>query len=101
MRQSDIDALASAVEELHGAPAVFVRTEPVEERSGDTMVWKGTVSVFRLDGHASATLCYAWAAPSDATHRERFYAVLHAAPVDSPAMAVRASLLAEAREKKS
>jgi len=95
------DALAIAVEKLHGGKATFERTEAVEERAGDLVVWKGSVSVYKLTEHTTATLCYAWIVPADVTHRERYIAVLHAGKIDSPAQAVRASLLAESRSKKS
>ena len=101
MSQSDLEVLAAAVEKMHGGKTTFERTEVVEERAGDLVVWKGSVSIFALSEHPTATLCYAWIVPADATHRERYVAVLHAGKIDSPAQAVRASLLAEARAKKS
>lgn len=61
-------------------------------------VWEGDVQVFALVGHPTAKRCYAWSHASEGTKR-RFYAVLHAPPVDSPLTAVRASIVVEAKKK--
>ena len=53
-------------------------------------VWEGEVLVFELEDHPTAHLCYAWEVDGRVT------AVLHTGPVDSPAKAVRASILADA-----
>ena len=62
------------------------------------MVWEGEVQVFALKGHRSASRCYAWSHATEGAKR-RFYAVLHTPPVDSPVVAVRASIAADARKK--
>ena len=91
-----LESLQRAVEQLHGVPARFVGSTPVQERAGAQTVWEGIVSQFDLDGHATATRCYAWSvAPSVENPREKFYAVLQTDVVDSPAKAVRASIVAD------
>ncbi len=56
----------------------------------------GDVEVFDLVGHANVRRGYAWSEATTGTKR-RFFAVLHVPPVDSPAKAVRASILADAK----
>lgn len=96
-----VAALTAAVEKLHGVPAVFVGTREVHERHNGQTVWKGTVSLFSLTEHPLATQCYAWSVPASGEARERFYAVLHTAEVDTPEKAVRASIVADARAKRA
>jgi hypothetical protein len=59
-------------------------------------VWSGDVEVFALTGHPFATKAYAWSEATTGTKR-RFLAVLHVAPIDSAAKAVRGSILADAK----
>ncbi len=56
------------------------------------MVWEGEVLSFILQGHPTATTCYAWELDGEVT------AVLGVGPVDSPEAAVRASILADGEE---
>jgi hypothetical protein len=69
--------------EAHLVDRVFVR-----ERFHGEPAWDGEVLVFALNDHA-APLCYAWELDGELT------AVLHEPPVDSPAAAVRAAIMAE------
>jgi hypothetical protein len=55
-------------------------------------VWEGDVYVFGLLGHPNTDRAYAWT-----TAGGRTYAVLHCGPVNSPEMAVRASIVQEYR----
>ncbi len=93
---SEIVELQGAILKLHEAHAEHVESVPVREVFQGQLVWDGTVEVFDLTGHATATRAYAWAHEADSGGR-RFVAVLHAAPVDSPLKAVRAALVAEHR----
>ncbi|MDO8750484.1 MAG: hypothetical protein Q7K03_05000 [Dehalococcoidia bacterium] len=61
-------------------------------------VWEGTVQVFELQGHPTASRCYAWSHATQGKKR-RFVAVLHQGPVDSPEKAVRAAIVQHVREK--
>ncbi len=56
-------------------------------------VWDGTVEVFDLEGHPTATRCYAWSHAVDGSEKRRYVAVLHEGPVDSPEAAVRAAIV--------
>ncbi len=89
------DSLRAAVEKMHKCRATFRRVVRVHEAYGGETVWEGEVSVFDLEGHPTATICYAWANPIEGSDRQRFYAILHAGPVESAADAVRAAIAEE------
>ncbi len=92
--------LAQAVESQHGGTAMLTQSVPIREMHGDQVAWEGVVHVFDLTGHPNATRAYAWSTLLDeASGRRRFYAVLHAGPVQSPADAVRAAIVADHRGK--
>ena len=94
-----IDELREAVEHMHGVPATFVESVDVDERFQGAIVWQGSVKVFALANHPSgATRAYAWSHRTEGTRR-KFKAVLGVPPVDGAVMAVRASIVAESRQK--
>lgn len=95
-----VDQLQRAVEDQHGGKAVLVGAEPVKETFNGQTVWEGTVHVFDLDGHPSATRAYAWSSPVEGSAKRRFYAVLHLGGIRGPADAVRAAIVAENRKSK-
>ena len=68
-----------------------------EEYEGEA-VWDGDVFVFDLLDHQGAKVAYGWSDPVPGSDRRRFYAVLHAGPVDSPEKAVRAAIVSEYRQ---
>ncbi len=92
-----LEALQNAVEGQYGCGATFDRV--VERYQGQT-VWDGTVHIFKLTGHLTATECYAWSDPIPGSDRRRFYAVLRAVPVTSPEEAVGAAIVHEHRKAK-
>ena len=88
--------LKEGVERLHGCKATWLESaEMTETFSGET-VWEGSVEVFEIQGHPTATRCYAWTSPTNG--KDRIYAVLHLPPVDSPVTAVRASIVQDRHE---
>lgn len=92
-------ALRDAISRLHGCESSYAESMPVHEEFEGQVVWDGIVHVFDLQGHPTATRAYAWAhATLDEPARQRFVAVLHQGPVDSPLAAVRAAIVKEARE---
>lgn len=100
MHEVSAKELAEAVESQHGGNASLVQAVPVREEFNGELAWEGVVHVFHLEGHPGANRAYAWSAVMDEeTGRMRFYAVLHAGPVKSPADAVRAALVAEHRAR--
>lgn len=98
MDPAGLPALEDAIRHMHGAEPSYLESVPVQETFQGQVVWEGEVQVFALKGHPSAQRCYAWSHATEGAKR-RFYAVLHAPPVDSPAAAVRASIVADARKK--
>jgi hypothetical protein len=99
MDPAGLPALVDAIRDMHDCEATWVESVPVHEVFQGATVWEGEVQVFDVAGHPTATRCYAWSHATEGTKR-RFYAVLHVPPVDSPAAAVRASVVADARAKK-
>src|SRR6185503_9516051 len=91
--------LKKAVESQHGGVAHYVQSVPVKEQFREQPVWEGTVAIFDLRSSPSGcNRAYAWSYELDDGKR-RFFAVLHAGPIDSPASAVRAAIVAEQRAK--
>ena len=90
--------LEQAIRNLHGCESAWVKKVPVTEVFDGDVVWEGVVHVFELHGHPSATRCYAWSHPIEGSTKHKYFAVLHAGPVDSPQAAVRAAIVAEHRK---
>ena len=99
MDPAGLPALVEAIRHLHGCGATFVSSVPVHETLLGSTVWDGEVQVFALQGHPTAKLAYAWSHATEGAKR-RFVAVLHEPPVISPADAVRASIVADAKGRK-
>lgn len=97
MPEAPVEALQQAVEGLHDCRASFNRTEQVTETFQGQTAWEGTVHVFDLQGHETASVAYAWSEPVGGSEKRRFYAILKAGPVKSSADAVRASIVESAR----
>ncbi len=92
-----IEDLKRSVETQHGGNARFVEVAPVSEVFQGRPVWEGTVHVFDLEGHPTATRAYAWSSPIKGSAKRRFFAVLRTGGIKSPADAVRAAIVAEHR----
>jgi len=92
--------LKLAVERTHGGTATYVQSVPVKETHNGQTVWEGMVALFHLAGHPQATRAYAWSSPIEGSQNRRFHAVLHMGGIKSPADAVRAAIVAEARAAK-
>jgi hypothetical protein len=92
--------LKLAIESQHGGKATLAQSVPVKETHEGATVWEGVVHVFDLAGHPKATRAYAWSSPVEGSDNRRFYAVLHMGGIESPADAVRAAIVAEARSGK-
>ena len=90
-----IPPLADAIRHKLGALPTHVETVHVREMFGGAIVWEGDVEVFTV-AHALASRCFAWSETTTGTKR-RVFVVLAVAAITSPAAAVRASILADAR----
>jgi hypothetical protein len=99
MTEVALSELKRAIESQHGGRASYVQSVPVHEEHNGQAVWDGTVAVFDLADHPKATRAYAWSSPVEGSDNRRFYAVLHMGGIKSPADAVRAAIVAEARAK--
>lgn len=66
-----------AIRDLHNCDSTWIESVSVKETFEGQIVWEGTVEVFDLDGHLTATRCYAWSHAVDGSERRRFVAVLH------------------------
>lgn len=78
-----------AIQATHGTRSDLLERVPVHETFEGEPVWEGEVLVFQLLDHPAASRCYAWEVDGRVT------AVLGVGAVDSPVMAVRASILAD------
>jgi hypothetical protein len=98
MSEATASELKLAVEFQHGGMATFVQSVPIHEEHNGQTVWDGTVHVFDLAGHPTATRAYAWSYERPDGKR-RFFAVLHIGGITGPREAVRAAIVAEQRAK--
>lgn len=97
-----VEVLEEAIRNLHDCKASWVASVPVKEVFQGQTVWEGTVQVFGLSGHSTATRCYAWSYVTDEkTGKRKFFAVLHQGPINSPEAAVSAAIVAEYRNTPS
>ncbi len=92
---ASITSLRQAVETQLGGLATLRAIARVTEPSEGEVAWDGTVAVFNLFDHPTAEIAYVWPDPVPGLDHPRFYAVLHAGPVDSPEKAVKAAMLSE------
>ena len=89
------DPLQEAVQNLHKCKATFREVVHVIDHFERLTAWEGEVHVFDLEGHPTASVCYAWSSAIEGSDKRKFYAVLHALPVRSPIEAVRASIVSD------
>jgi hypothetical protein len=87
--QEALDGLRDAIKTTHGCDSRWVETVKLDET-----FFRDEVHVFDLEGHPTATRCYAWWSAPNAAGERRANAVLHGATIDTPVKAVRASILA-------
>ena len=82
--------LRYAVEKAHGCKAKCAEKVTVHEKQGGRTVWYGTIHVFNLYGHDSASRAYAWTVIEDPQETPQVVTVLHKGLVTGPSEAVRA-----------
>ena len=97
----EIEDTKNAVEGLHHCKAIFIESVEVIETFQGQPVWQGIVHVFEINGHSTATRCYAWSSPIEGSTKRKFFAVLHVPPVASPKGAVRAAIVQEYRKERT
>ena len=74
MNELSLKGFQHAIRQTHGAEAKIADRVNVNERFKDQSVWSGEVLVFNLEGHPTASRCYAWEVDGKVT------AVLHEPP---------------------
>jgi hypothetical protein len=94
------EELQRAIKATHGADAVYVRAVPVKEVFRGEPAWEGQVEVFALTNHPKALLCFAWGARRLDNKGWDVTAVLGVPPVLSPQDAVKAAIVAYAKQTK-
>ncbi len=99
MDPAGLPALQDAIRHMHNCESTWVESVPVEREGA--VVWDGDVQVFALSGHPTAKRCYAWSISTGVGGRRRFFAVLHAPPIDGPIAAVRGAIVADAKAKRN
>ena len=93
-----IEELKAIIRQLHGAEATHVESVPVTETFQGKTVWDGTVEVFDLNGHPTASRVYAWAHDTgNPENPRRHVTVLHLHPIKTARDAVRAAIVQEFR----
>ena len=91
MNDVQLSVFEKAICAAHGADQImYTGRSAVRETFEDETVWVGEVLSFILQGHPTAMTCYAWELDGRVT------TMLRIGPIDSPAIAVRASILAVA-----
>lgn len=97
-----IESIQDAIRRLHGCESRHIESVPVHEEFRGQTVWSGQVEVFELTGHPKAAMCYAWGHHAGKGDKQsRYVIVLRMPPVDSPIVAVRASIASESAKKMS
>lgn len=95
-----IEELRHAIREAHGTAAMWVQSVPVKEVFRGETAWEGSVEVFEVSGHHKAKQCYAWGTRRDDNKGWDVTAVLAIPPITSPELAVKAAIVAHARQAK-
>ena len=90
----ELPELESAVLDRFGCDSIFRGAVLVREQflPGDS-VWSGTVSVFDLVDHPTASRCLAWPSSAEGSELGEHVIVLHDKTVDSARAAARAYAL--------
>ena len=88
MNEATVAKFQDAIRAMHDAGSRFLWNERVFEFSEGEIVWEVDVLAFELDGHPTASRCFAWEVDGKVT------AVLAEGPVQSARDAVRASIMA-------
>ncbi len=98
MVEAQIEILQEAIRNLHNCASTWVEAVPIRDTLEGQTVWDGIVQIFDPHGHPIATRCYARSHETD-EGKQRFVAVLHEGPVDSPEKAARAAIVHQVRSE--
>ncbi len=92
-----IENLRTAIEMMHGCKATHERSAVIVEKFRNETAWEGVVESFALTGHPKAKRCYAWSYQDKG--ETQYVNVLEIPPVVSPETAVRASIVANSKNR--
>jgi hypothetical protein len=92
-----IEQLRLAVETMHRCKASHEVSTPIRETFRGQTVWEGVVESFALAGHPKAKRCFAWSFQDNG--EAQYVTALEIPPVESPITAVRASIVANDRNR--
>lgn len=93
-----IAELVKAIRATHNAEAMHEGGRPVREMFRDQVAWEGIVESFALLGHPKAQRCYAWGVRRDDDKGWDVTAVLGIPPIVTPELAVKAAIVAHAKQ---
>ena len=96
-RVTDIQELQEVIRRLHGTESTHEKSVPVTEILSGRTVWDGMVEVFRLHDH-EASRAYVWIHRGD-NKKRTVASVLHTNLICSPALAVRAFMVQEFKQR--
>lgn len=82
--------LQEAVTAMHGCDCSHSGTARVIEQQDGKTVWDGSVEIFDLEGHETASQAFAWAWEDQG--EPRYIAVLNVPPINDPSDAVKAAI---------
>ena len=91
-----VERLRQAIEISHRCKAVHIRSTRVIEGCEGETTWEGIVEIFDLLDHPVAKRCYAWSFMDNGARG--YTIILDASPVNTPEIAVKAALAAQARQ---
>lgn len=94
-----LEQIAMAFKKMHHCGCVYERTVPVREVFQGKTAWEGDVEVFALIDHPKAKRGYAWGLQEPDGNCE-ITTVLEIPPVTSPQTAVKAAIVAAARQQR-
>ena len=89
MNDAPITKFQHAIRTIHDADSRFAWKERVVHVFEREVIWEGPVLAFELDGHPTASRCFAWEVDGEVT------TVLAEGPVDSAQAAVHAAFMAD------
>lgn len=87
-----ISQLQQAIRVTHGCDSRHVSTTPVLELDDGHTIFDGSVETFQVANHPKSEICFAWGYEEDG--KMKATAVLGIPPIISPALAVRAAVVA-------
>ena len=90
-----IERLRQAVQLTHDCEATHLESELVFLTAGNAVVWDGVVAVFKIIGHPTSKICYAWGYSEESD--DQCVTVLGQPSIKSARAAVQAQMASHAK----